>query len=176
MDLLLFPVMLFALLAPAALFRGRHQLPEALALGALVSLALWSVIAFGRFLLLLPPSSSRTLGLFATALTLAGGLGIASLCLRRPRQAVRLAENSRRQVLVLICGAVLLAMGVEATLPHFGIANLYYDWWEHFDLARFYSNGGDLFRHYQDGYTVTSRTPVFNLLTGLCLTAFGDRF
>jgi hypothetical protein len=176
MDLLFFPVMLLAVLFPAALFKRRHNLAEALALGALTSLAGWSWLAFARFLFLLPPSSPRTVGLIAAGLSLAGAIGVGQQFIRRSRRPLQSFEPDRYRLLAVIAGAVLLAVGVEATVPHFGIANLYYDWWEHFDLARFYSTVGDLSRRYQDGYTVTSRTPVYNLLTSLGLTAFGERF
>jgi hypothetical protein len=175
-DLLFLPVMLFAVLAPAAVFWRRHNPAEALALGALTSLAGWSWVAFARFLLLLPPSSPRTVGLIAAALSLAAALGLGWPLLRRPRPVLQPLEPDRARLFAVIAGAVLLAVGVEATVPHFGIANLSYDWWEHFDLARFYSTVGDLSRRYQDGYTVTSRTPAYNLLQSLGLTAFGDRF
>ena len=176
MDIVFFPVMVLAVLAPAALFWRRHELPEALALGALVSLAGWSSIAFGRFLIMLPASSPRAVGLIALALSAATASGVGFLLMRRARPHVDLPEPNRSRVLAVIAGAALLAVGLEAAVPHFGIANLYYDWWEHFDLAGFYSTAGELSRHYQDGYTVTSRTPVFNLLTSLGLTFFGDRF
>ena len=176
MDLLFFPVMLLALLAPATLFWRRHNLAEALALGALVSLASWSFVAFARFLLLLPPSPPRTVGLMAAGLSLAGAVVVGTRSVRRLSPLIHLPEPDRARLLAVIAGSALLAVGLEAAVPHFGIANLYYDWWEHFDLARFYATTGDLSRHYQDGYTVTSRTPVFNLLTSLGLTAFGDRF
>ena len=176
MDIVFFPVMVLAVLAPAALFWRRHELPEALALGALVSLAGWSSIAFGRFLIMLPASSPRAVGLIALALSAATASGVGFLLMRRARPHVDLPEPNQSRVLAVIAGAALLAVGLEAAVPHFGIANLYYDWWEHFDLAGFYSTAGELSRHYQDGYTVTSRTPVFNLLTSLGLTFFGDRF
>lgn len=176
MDLLFFPVMLLAILAPAALFWRHHEPPAALGLGALVSLAGWSWLAFARFLTMLPPSSPRAVGLIALGVSLAGAAGVSFLLVRRPRPPIHSPEPNRSRVLAVIAGAALLAVGLEATMPHFGIANLYYDWWEHFDLARFYSTVSDLGRHYQDGYTVTSRTPVFNLVTSLGLTVFGDRF
>jgi hypothetical protein len=176
MDIVFFPVMVLVVLAPAVLFWRHHDLPEAMALGALVSLAGWSWLAFARFLLLLPASSARTVGLVALAVSVAGAALVSVLVNRRAQRASRPVERNRSQVLALIAGAALLAVGLEAAVPHFGIANLYYDWWEHFDLARFYSAGGDLARRYQDGYTVTSRTPVYNLVTSLGLTAFGDRF
>jgi len=176
MDIVFFPVMVLAVLAPGALFWHRRELPEALALGALVSLAGWSSIAFGRFLLMLPSSSPRAVGLIALAVSVAAGGGVGFHLRRRARPPIQVPEPNRSRVLAVIAGAALLAVGLETAVPHFGIANLYYDWWEHFDLARFYSTAGELSRRYQDGYTVTSRTPVFNLLTSLGLTVFGDRF
>ena len=175
-ELLLFPVTVLGVLAPATLFRRDHQLVLALALGAMVSLGALSLIAFARFLLLLPAGSARTVGLLAVLTALAGGVAVLIVLALTQRHAPSVPENNRPRVLAVVAGAALLALGLELALPHFGIANLYYDWWEHFDLASFYSLGGNLSRHYQDGYTVTSRTPVFNLLTSLALTAFGDRF
>jgi 4-amino-4-deoxy-L-arabinose transferase-like glycosyltransferase len=175
MDLLFFPIMVLAILAPAALLRRRYDLPEALALGALVSLGGWSALALARFLLLLPVSTPRTVGLIALTSSVGAGIAAARV-LVGGRQSDSPRLTNERQILAVAGGAALLVVGLEAVVPHFGIANLYYDWWEHFDLARFYHAPVDLARHYQDGYSVTSRTPVFNLLTSLGLTAFGDRF
>ena len=176
MDLLFLPVMLLAVLAPAALFWRRHDLAEALALGALTSLAGWTWVAFVRFLILLPSSSPRSVGLVTAGVSLVGAIVVGQHVIRQSRPKPGSAEPDRYRLLALIAGAVLLAVGLEAAVPHFGVANLYYDWWEHFDLARFYSTAGDVSRRYQDGYTVTSRTPVYNLVQSLGLTAFGDRF
>jgi len=176
MDLLFFPLMLVGVLAPAALFWRRHEPAQALALGALLSLAGWSALAFARFLMLLPPSRPRLVGLVALFVSCATAAAIVVLLKGRSDDTLRPPRTDRSRVIAVCAGAALLAVGLEAAVPHFGIANLYYDWWEHFDLARFYATAGNLSRHYQDGYTVTSRTPVFNLLTSLPLTVFGDRF
>ncbi len=178
MDLLFYPVILVAILAPAAIFIRRHDLLEAVALGAAVSLGGWAALAFGRFLWLLPASAARTFGIAALAVSLAGGACAIIAVTRLPglRQPVQPRPPAPVQLLSALAGAALLAIGLEAVLPHFGIANLYYDWWEHFDLARLYHAPANLYRLYQDGYGVTSRTPVYNLLTSLPLTAFGNRF
>ncbi len=174
MDLFLYPILVAAILAPAAWFWRRHDSLEALALGALVSLAALPALAFGRFLILLPPSPARVAGLVALAIALAGATLIPRFAV--PAQPAQPYEHGRSPVWLLLIGTALLALGVEAVVPHYGIANLYYDWWEHFDLARFYHAPMDLSRIYQDGYTVTSRTPVYNLVTSLPLTVFGERF
>jgi 4-amino-4-deoxy-L-arabinose transferase-like glycosyltransferase len=72
--------------------------------------------------------------------------------------------------------ALLLTCGVEAAVPHFGGALRYYDWWMHFDLARFYAAPSDLARTYGENATVTSRTPLYNVLGGVALTLLGNRF
>lgn len=68
-----------------------------------------------------------------------------------------------------------MVLGLEANLPHYGVALRFYDWWLHFDLARFYRLPTDLGRTYGEA-TVTSRTPLFNLLGSLALACLGDRF
>ncbi|MDQ6691147.1 MAG: hypothetical protein M3Z13_00105 [Candidatus Dormibacteraeota bacterium] len=176
MDLLVYPLIVLAVVGPAAFFWRRHELTEALALGAAASLAGWAAIAFARFLLLLPPSLPRLVGLIALAVSLVTATGVVALSTRHLAQPLRPPQSNRSRTLAVLLGAALLAVGIQAAVPHFGIVNLYYDWWEHFDLARFYATATGLGRHYQEGYTVTSRTPVFNLLTSLGLTAFGDRF
>lgn len=178
MDLLFYPVILVAILAPAALLVRHHDLLEALASGAAASLAGWAALAFGRFLVLLPSSTARTVGIAALALALAAGTAVVVALTRSHRQ--RQPGVARRpaswQLVSALAGAALLTIGLEAVVPHFGIANLYYDWWEHFDLARLYHAPANLHRLYQDGYGVTSRTPLYNLLTSLPLTAFGNRY
>jgi hypothetical protein len=173
-DLFFYPIIVAAILAPAAWFWRRHDAVEALALGALVSLAAWAALAFARFLVLLPPSAPRVAGILALAIALAGIYLITRSA--TPAAPAEPRRPSPSSLLPLLAGAALLALGVEAVVPHYGIANLYYDWWEHFDLARFYRAPSDLLRIYQDGYTVTSRTPLYNLVTSLPLTLFGERF
>ncbi|MDQ6885354.1 MAG: hypothetical protein M3077_14140 [Candidatus Dormibacteraeota bacterium] len=175
MDLLFYPVMLAAILAPTLAFSRRHDLLDALALGATASVTGCAVLAFGRFLLLLPASSPRTVGLVTLGIVLVCGCAFVIRLTGGRSAASHPGPPASMMVLVLV-GAALGALGVEAIVPHFGIANSYYDWWEHFDLARFYLAPGDLFRHYLDGYGVTSRTPVYNLATSLALSLFGDRF
>ncbi len=175
MDLVFYPLMVVALLAPAAFFWRRHEFLEGLAMGALVSLAGWAALAYGRFLVLLPPSTARGIGIAALASALVATAAVGRLA-GWSHPAVLAPPAGRRSIIAILAGAALLVLGLEAVLPHFGIANLSYDWWEHFDLARFYHAPADLARVYRDGYTVTSRTPLFNLLTSLPLTVFGDRF
>lgn len=175
MDLLFYPVMVAAILAPALAFTRRHDLLEALALGATASVTGCSVLAFGRFLLLLPASAPRTVGLVTLGVVLVCGCAFV-IRLGRGRGAASHPGPPPSMMVLALAGAALLALGVEAVVPHFGIADFYYDWWEHLDLARFYLAPGDLVRRYLDGYGVTSRTPVYNLVTSLALSLFGDRF
>ncbi|MDQ6710360.1 MAG: hypothetical protein M3Z11_07355 [Candidatus Dormibacteraeota bacterium] len=134
-----------------------------------------AALAFGRFLLMLPESSPKTVGLVTLGVVLVCGC---ALVIRTARGSGRASHRGQppQAVVLTLAGAALLALGLEAVVPHFGIADYYYDWWEHFDLARFYLAPGDRFRRYLDGYGVTSRTPVYNLVTSLALSLFGDRF
>jgi len=176
MDWLLLPVVTCAILAPALLLRGRDWL-ERLAIGAGIGAAAWGLFGLLRFFLLLPAGTPRMVGL--ACLAVAGLLGclLAMIAIRssRPVQSGR-ARLSHRPLWLAVAAALLMTCGVEAAVPHFGGALRFYDWWMHFDLARFYAAPSDLARSYGENATVTSRTPLYNVLGGVALTLLGNRF
>jgi hypothetical protein len=174
LDLVFYPVMLSALLIPCVWFLKRHDAIEGLALGACVAIAALGSVALARFFLLLPSGTPRLYGMIALALTIGALAVLARVCGLRGRPPI--ADHPARVGLPVVIAVAATTLGIEASVPHFGIAMLYYDWWEHFDLARFYEAPTALWRVYQDGSTVTSRTPLFNLLGSLALSLFGDRF
>ena len=185
LDLLFYPVIGGAVLLPAAWVRRRLGDPlEALALGAGYGVLLWAGVGLARFFLVLPSSTARTIGLVALAAS-AGALVIISLPLwgRARVGATKLLPPLGDQgrgtppFLLAIVAAAALTLGLEASLPHFDLAERYYDWFVHFDLARVFHSATavDLARHWGDA-TVTTRTPLYNLLASVALTVFGDRF
>ncbi|HYM49243.1 MAG TPA: hypothetical protein VET65_01605 [Candidatus Limnocylindrales bacterium] len=176
MDLLWYPLLAGALLLPAAWLWRRHAPVEAVALGAAIGVAGWAAGALGRFFLVLAPGPPRTAGLLALA---GAALGSGTLVwwtrADQPDRPTRRGP-SPRTLLLAIAGVAAMTLGIEATVPHYGIAMLFWDWWEHFDLANFYRAPSGFWRSYGDGSTITSRTPLFNLLASLALSAVGDRF
>ena len=176
MDWLLFPVVTCAILAPALLLRGRDWL-ERLAIGAGIGAAVWAAFGLLRFFLLLPASTPRTVGLVCLAVAGLFGCLLAVVAIRagRPVQSGR-DRLSHRPLWLAVAAALMMTCGVEAAVPHFGGALRFYDWWMHFDLARFYAAPSDLARTYGENATVTSRTPLYNVLGGDALTLLGNRF
>lgn len=176
MDWVLFPVVTGAILAPALLLRGRDWL-ERLAIGAGAGATVWAALGLLRFFLLLPASTPRTVGLLCMAAAALSGALLAIVAIRSSRLVPSLrARTSSRPLWLAIATALLVTCGVEAAVPHFGGALRYYDWWMHFDLSRFYAAPSDLARSYGEGATVTSRTPLYNVLGGVALTLLGNRF
>jgi len=173
LDLLLAPVIATALLLPAAWFWRRHDPIEALALGAAAGVVLWGALGLARFFFVLPPGRAQTVGVVALLASFAGGLALSRLARDRSRQ--RSAAVAAPGLLRVMVGIALLTLGLQASLPHYDLAGRFYDWYLHFDLARFYQTATDLGRQYADG-TVTTRTPLFNLLGSVALSALGDRF
>jgi hypothetical protein len=169
LDLLLYPVMVGALLLPALGLLRRHDPLEAAMLGAGLGCLLWGGVALARFFVLLPAGGPRTIGLLAL------GVGLALASIRHGKGRVAPAPPSTD--LVIAIGAVAaLTLGLEASLPHYGVALRLYDWWLHFDLAGFYRAPAGFDRVYSDGATIASRTPFFDLLGALPLTYLGNRF
>jgi hypothetical protein len=74
-------------------------------------------------------------------------------------------------VLLWWCGLV----ATQAVVPVYAHAFFSYDWWMHFDIVEFYRGLRDPFVQYA-GYTIPSRTPLFNLAGAYYLTVFGDSF
>ena len=176
MDWVLFPVVTVAILCPALFLQGRDWL-ERLAIGAGVGAAVWAAVSLLRFFLLLPASTPRIVGLVCLGAAALSGSLLAVVAIRSSRLVRSLRARASSQPLWLaIAAALLVTCGVEATVPHFGGALRYYDWWMHFDLARFYAAPSDLARTYGENATVTSRTPLYNVLGGMALTMLGNRF
>jgi hypothetical protein len=172
LDLLLYPVMLGSILAGAGWFARRGDLLESLTLGAGFGVIGWAALSLAHFFLLLPVATPRVVGSVAFAIAVAGSLVLAWFTRAR---APRPVPSNSMDLLLVVGGIACLTLGLEASLPHYGVALRYDDWWMHFDSARFYLAPVDLNHTYGD-FVVTSRTPVFNLLGSLSLATFGDRF
>lgn len=173
MDLLAFPLMVGALLLPAAFMLRREPPLVALAVGAALGVLGWGTVALLRFFLLLPAGLPRSVGVAVLAAAVA--LGALLWVVTRYRDA---SPNDAvpPSIWAVSIGGALITLGFEASLPHFGAIQWSFDWWLHFDLTRFYLAPADLWRVYPGGDVVTSRTPLYNLLGALALEIFGNRF
>jgi hypothetical protein len=173
-DLLAYPFMVAAILIPALWLLRRHDPVEALSLGAAIGIAAWAALALARFFAILPAGTPKVVGAVTLAVSLIGAMVMAIRAVARPDRQV--ARPPTGTLLLAVAGVALATLGVEAIMPHYGIAMLYWDWWEHFDLAHFYLDPHAFTRSYGDGSTITSRTPLFNLLGSMALGLLGDRF
>ncbi len=167
--------MVGALLLPTLGLLGRRDPLEAVMLGAGLGCLLWGAVSLARFFLLLPSGPSRLAG--GLALGAALGLGLALARARdRHRQALAAPAPPSRDLVLAIGAVAALTLGLEASLPHYGVAMRLYDWWVHFDLAGLYRAPAGFDRVYSDGATIASRTPLFDVLGALPLTYLGNRF
>ena len=169
--------MVGALVLPGFFLFRRLELLERITLGAALGAILLGGLAFLRFLVILPNSTARTVGLVVLAGCGAGAAVVAAICRasRQPAEAGQARHHLPRALLASLVGAALLGLGVEATLPHYDLAARYYDWFVHFDLARIYEHGTGLNAKWGDA-GVTTRTPLYNLLGAGAMFVFGDRF
>lgn len=175
MDLVYLPLVQAALLLPGVWLCRKREPLEALGFGAALGIVFLGALAFARFLAVLPPSPARESGVVALAVAV---LGAVLLFLTSRRGPTKLSGSLRLSpALGLAIGAIALTtVGYEATVPHFGAAGFYFDWWEHFDLAHFYQAPANFGRVYPDGSIITSRTPLLNLLGSLAMSILGPRF
>ena len=83
-------------------------------------------------------------------------------------------QNTSRLYLLLIYWLTLVS--VQLCIPIYSGSDWYGDWWLHYDVAQFYlgEKAGDSI--YFGIYTVTSRTPLFNLFVSYYLGIFGNGF
>jgi hypothetical protein len=173
-DLLFYPVIVAALLLPAAWLWHRGEPPlEAITHGAAFGALFWGGVALLRFLLVLRGGVARDAGLIGLALSTCLA-GVMWWLTRRPTPGPRLRVPASTWAPIGGCAVFLL--GFEAALPHFGVIQWSFDWWMHFDLARFYLHPVNLWRVYPGGDVISARTPLYNLLGSLTLATLGDRF
>ena len=74
-----------------------------------------------------------------------------------------------------LIGFWLTLVGIQLCIPLYSGAGWFGDWWYHYDIARVYL-GKQATDTIYFGYTVTSRTPLFNLFASYYLEVFGDQF
>lgn len=171
--MLFYPVTVGAILFPAVGLWRRRDPIEALALGAAIGVLFWGTVGLARFFMLLPPGKAKTVGI--STLVLAVGAGLALTWVARKQHLPQIALLPTPQLLGVVAGVAALTLGVEVTVPHYDTAGRFYDWFVHFDLARFYQTATGLGRTYANG-TVTTRTALFNLMGSVALAALGTRF
>lgn len=74
-----------------------------------------------------------------------------------------------------LIGFWLTLVGIQLFIPLYSGAGWFGDWWFHYDIARVYL-GKQATDTIYFGYTVTSRTPLFNLCASYYLELLGDGF
>ena len=67
-------------------------------------------------------------------------------------------------------------VSVQLCVPIYSGSDWYGDWWMHYDIAQFYLGEKAGNTIYFGAYTVTSRTPLFNLFVSYYLGFWGDGF
>jgi hypothetical protein len=78
--------------------------------------------------------------------------------------------------------AVLFFLGylnlfcIQALLPAYRGSYWYFDWWMHYDEALIFVHKNAVTTEWANGYTVASRTPLFNLTTAFTLGLTGGEF
>jgi hypothetical protein len=65
---------------------------------------------------------------------------------------------------------------IQALLPAYRGSYWYFDWWMHYDEALIFVHRNDVTTEWANGYTVASRTPLFNLTTAFALGLTGGGF
>jgi hypothetical protein len=173
-DLLVWPLLVGALFLPGLWWpRGTDPLAR-LGVAACLGALAWGALGLARFFWLLPPGMPRAVGLISLVAAVGGGVALARLAGKGLPAPASMAVPPA--LWTVVAGVAALTLGLEAVVPHYGVAFFYYDWWMHFDLAGFYRAPADFGRVYEEGATITSRTPLFHLLGGLALALFGPRF
>src|SRR5437763_1493633 len=188
MDLLFYPLVLAALLLPVIWVGRRHtDHVETLALAAGYGVLGAAAIGLARFFVALPASTPRLAGLLAFGLCVVAAVILwkvaasshGDVAIQRsdtPARRSGALQRIRVSLLLAVVSAALISVGIEASLPHYDLAERYCDWFVHFDLARVFhaATAADLGRHWGEA-TVTTRTPLYNLVGSLALTYLGDR-
>src|SRR5437868_4370832 len=188
MDLLFYPLVLAAVLLPVIWVGRRHtDHVETLAVAAGYGVLGAAAIGLARFFVALPASTPRLAGLLAFGLCVVAAVILWRVAASRhgdvaiqrsdtPARRSGAVQRIRVSLLLAVVSAALISVGIEASLPHYDLAERYYDWFVHFDLARVFhaATAADLGRHWGEA-TVTTRTPLYNLVGSLALSYLGDR-
>ncbi len=65
---------------------------------------------------------------------------------------------------------------IQALLPAYRGSYWYFDWWMHYDEALIFVHKNAVTTEWANGYTVASRTPLFNLTTAFAMGLTGGEF
>ena len=168
---------------------------ECLAFAGGWGIALQGAIAFIGFLLNL---SERKFFLLMTfgLLTIFTALFVQKNLMRNPQthnlelsEGIFLRANTIADVIFLrrifqqnyawiypLIGFWLILVGIQLSIPLYSGAGWYGDWWYHYDIAQVYLGKQATDTVYFEIYTVTSRTPLFNLFASYYLELLGNKF
>ena len=81
------------------------------------------------------------------------------------------------QLLVLGCGlAYFHLLFIQAILPNYRGSSWYYDWCMHYEEALVFAGDRPVHETWANGYTLASRTPLFNLTTAFVMSLAGHDF
>jgi hypothetical protein len=72
--------------------------------------------------------------------------------------------------------AYLHLVCIQALLPAYRGSYWFFDWWMHYDEAQIFVGDEAVTRTWANGYTVASRTPLFNLATAFVMGIAGHGF
>jgi hypothetical protein len=92
------------------------------------------------------------------------------------------AERRRGDTLAVWPLAAVFALAylhlvcIQATLPAYRGSYWYFDWWMHYDEALIFVGDRPVDTSWANGYTVASRTPLFNLATAYVMDLAGHGF
>lgn len=149
----------------------KSSLKERLALAGACGIALQGSVAFLGFLTGFSfGNSARAFFLLATAALLAVN---AALLLKKRDGIERIKIPSWLYLSALVWIGLL---GIQLFVPVYSGAGWFGDWWMHYDISQIFSGNQTTDTLYFNRYTMTSRTPLFNLYSSYHLGLFGNQF
>lgn len=135
-----------------------------------VSFAVLAASAFVAFLLPVPRG-------VVTGCVVALMLGAAAVWYRQARPGAAAASPGLRSLAVLFALSYGQLLALQGLLPVYEGSRWYGDWWMHYDEALVFRGERGLdTRWFSAGYTLASRTPLFNLTAASVMSLAGNEF
>jgi hypothetical protein len=103
-------------------------------------------------------------------------LGTALLCRMTTHRFLTEYKDPLWPMAAVFALAYLHLVCIQALLPAYRGSYWYYDWWMHFDEARVFVGDEPIDTKWANGYTLASRTPLFNLATAFVMGLAGHDF